>query len=447
MPTRARLNLRRRLQRMSRVHLWAMAGGLVLAALLLSAVRVSVLERDGGERVPASSAATAAAATSARAHAGQDAGMQVQAGALPAAQARARTPLPATDTAATAQQRRDFWLQSMLAALALLLLCGLYDASRRPRGGRSGPSGAPPGDTLAAPLPQAIAGAPRQSDVLVLAGSRMRQPLHALSLFAGSLDRDALPAQRRALQGLEASVREIADVIDEVEQISRLLRHEVPVTPAVLPVGEVFDRLRPAVARTARDHGVDVRWHASGLQVHGDPALVRTLLHALVGHAVRNARHRVLVAARPAAGRVRMQVRDDGDALGLVGAASPLEALLQRAQNGDDRDAGLELAIGAGIVDLLGLEIRARSAQGHGNTVTVDFPRACGTAATRPDDATVLSLALLESEARQGRRTQSRLPAPPKTAREDGTSPGPGNAGLAPERTAPAPGGESTRRS
>ncbi|NZA28584.1 HAMP domain-containing histidine kinase [Luteimonas sp. SJ-92] len=442
MPPRTRLNLRRWLQDASRARLWAIAGGLALAALLLSAERSSILERDDGGRDLATAAATAIAAGAP----GDEPGTPLPASARAQAETRAALPAPGGDAIARAREHRRIWVQGVIAALALLLLCGLYDASRRPRGGRSGPSGTPPGDTDAASLPQAGAGSPRQSDMLMLAGSRMRQPLHALSLFAGSLDRDALPAQRQALRGLEASVREIAGVIDEVEQISRLLRHEAPIARAALPVGEAFDRLRPLAVRVARDHGIDVHWRAGRLQVHSDPALACMLLRALVGHAVRHARHRVLVAARPASGRVHVQVRDDGVALELAGVASPLEALLQRAQEGDDRDAGLELAVGAGIVDVLGLEIRARSAREYGNTVTVDFPRAGATAATRPDDATALSLALLESEARQGRRTQSRLPDAPKAARAGDARSGHGHAAPAPEHAAPVPGSAGTRR-
>lgn len=445
MPAPARLTLRQRLRGMPRARLWALAGGLSLAALLVSAVRVSALDGDDDQRVRTRSAATQGT-LAANARTGEpDVRTPVRGEERAAAQARAEGPLPASSAASSAQAQRRIWLQGALAALALLLLCGVYDASRQPRRGAHGPSGAPSDDARAAPLPQAAAGSRRETDMLALAGSRMRQPLHAMSLFAGSLNRDALPAQRKALQGLEASVREMAGVIEEVEEISRLLRREVPVSVADLPVAGLFDALKPEVERRAQARGVDVHWHPGSLHLYSDPALAGRLLRVLVDQAVDRARRRVLIAARPATERVRVQVRDDGAAVGASAAAIPLEELLRRANDTDDRgDAGLELTLGAGIAELLALKVDLHTAPERGNTLAIDFPRASPAhATTQPDDATLLSLALLDSEARQGRLTPSRLSPAAPTSQGGGAYPERGNVEPSPMRVAPTPDGDS----
>lgn len=447
MPTPARLNLRTRLRDMPRARLWALAGGLSLAALLLSAARVSTLDGDDTERVRTHNAATQGATAAARTRAGPEAGTPGPASTRSIVQARAEGPLPASSGASSArtQAQRRIWLQGALAALALLLLCGAYDASRHARRDRYGPAGTPPDDTRAAPLPHAAAGSRRETDMLALAGSRMRQPLHAMSLFAGSLNRDALPAQRQALQGLEASVREMAGVIDEVEEISRLLRREMPVSVAALPAARLFDALKPEVERRAQARGVDVHWHAGGLHLYSDPALAGRLLRVLVDQAVDRARRRVLVAARPATERVRVQVRDDGAAMAACATAIPLDELLRCANDTDDqRDAELELTIGAGIAELLAVKVDLHAAPERGNTLAIDFPRASpAREATQPDDATLLSLALLDSEARQGRLTPSRLSTATPTSQGGGAHPERGNVEPSPMRVAPTPDSDS----
>lgn len=140
-----------------------------------------------------------------------------------------------------AQARTRIWLQAATAIVCLLLLFTAYDVSRRAQQS-SGP-GPAPADSPSSPRPPLQAEPPLPDDMLAIAGNRMRQPLHAMSLFAGSLNRDALPAQRQALLGLENSMRELADVIDDVERISQLLRSDTPGDVATAQAGSAGDNI------------------------------------------------------------------------------------------------------------------------------------------------------------------------------------------------------------
>lgn len=332
------------------------------------------------------------------------------------------------DAADAELERERIWRQGAQTLLALLLLFGVYHASHRLLAARDG----------IAPIQDQPADAdmPPSGDMLAIAGDRMRQSLHAVSLFAGSLNQSALPGQRDALHGLEASVRDLAYMIEEVEQLSRRLRHEVPVHAADLPVAELFEPLRAMLIRQARSAGVEVHWHSGDLCVHGDALLAERLVHVLVADAIHRARHRVLVAARPVAGRIVLQIRDDGESLDLAFDMPVLDALSQHARAIDQRDTALGLAVGARIAELLEVGVGIRRGPRAGNTIALDFPRA-RPPSPPPDDATVLSLALLESEARRGQKTPSRLGTASSLGHGDGTHSGTRNVEPAPMRAVP----------
>ncbi|MGO4260749.1 sensor histidine kinase [Lysobacter sp. TAB13] len=412
MPAHRRLSPWPRWLRSPRARAWALAGALALLVCAVSVVRVAMLDTTPGD--------------------GQGPRLsQAQAASPDIVEGAPR--LVRTDGADAGVAR--IWRQGAQAIVVLLLLFGAYDATYRFRPAR---------DPSAPTQPPPVADTIPSGDMLAIAGDRMRQSLHAVSLFAGSLNHGALPAQRDALHGLEACVRDLACMIEEVEQISRLLRHEVPVRAMDLPVAELFDSLRGLLVREARGAGVEVRWHSSDLCLRGDALLAERLVHVLVGSAIHRARHRVLVAARPVAGRVALQIRDDGDRLDIAADAPILDALSRHAQARDERDTALGLTVGARIAELLEVGVGIRRGQRRGNTIAIDFPRA-RPASPPPDDATLLSLALLESEARRGQLPPSRLGAASDTGHGGGAHSGTRNVEPAPMRTAPTSQGDIDR--
>lgn len=301
-------------------------------------------------------------------------------------------------------QRQRIVLEGLLMLGACLLLAGSGELLLGRRAGAgAGPVGPSP-DPLPERSTQPGDGAQQIAGLLAAAGPRMRQPLQALSLFTGSLTQDARPAQRQALQGMQASVRELASVIDEIDQLLHWLHRDLPLDAVALPVEALLDALRPDMAQLAEEHAVQVHWHGSGLALASDPELAARLLRALVGNAVRSARQRVLVAARPGARQVRLQVRDDGPAFALAQAV-PLAQLLQESQDVHRRAAGLGVA--AGVAGVLGMELTVRSPPTGGNVLEAGFPRVPDR--VTPDNAALLSLALLQAEAREGRRPRSQL--------------------------------------
>lgn len=284
-----------------------------------------------------------------------------------------------------ASERRQVWLQGVYASLALLAsMAGWRLVRRRSPHERAQPDGRVDGqgmDMRGLPSPR----------LLAQAGPRLRQPLHAMNLLAGSLSRDAMPEQREALSRLEQRVRELAGVIEEVEQMSQWLHQDLR---SVVSVNELFSLLRPGLLHLQAERGVELTWHAGGLRFRGDPVLSVRLLNLLVEYVVRNAQRTVVVRAWRDAGHVRIFIGVDSGSLDRA-ATEALGGWLRR-QRDEGRDHGLALA--ADIADLLGLEVEVHRTAMSGLALTVDLPFASGPSQS-PDIATLASLSLLGSAA------------------------------------------------
>jgi hypothetical protein len=310
--------------------------------------------------------------------------------------------------AAQHAQRQRIVVQSASLIVAVLLAAGIGFAAQRRRAPAGGaPTPAPDEPPMRTSTPGD--GAQQIAGLLVAAGPRMRQPLQALSLYAGSLHQDtAAPVQRQALRGMQASVSELAGVIDEVDQLLQWLQRDQPPAPETVPVMGLFEAMQVELAPLALERDVALHWHGAACALASDADLAQRLLRALVGNAVRSARGRVLVSARPGPSRVRVQVRDDGPRLASVAPMS-LAELLQDSQDAHRRAAGLGVA--AGVAGLLGLDLTVRSPPAGGNVMEAAFARHPTPAgAAVPDNAALLSLALLQSEARHGQRARASLP-------------------------------------
>jgi len=206
--------------------------------------------------------------------------------------------------------------------------------------------------------------------LLALAGDRLRQPLYALNLFAGSLGRDASPQQGAALRGLEDSLRDLARAVDDLEQTAGLLQDPVPVERVVLASAPLLER----VAGACTPGDVAVRWRTRDLSIHGDARLTTRLLQALVDDAARRTRTRVLLTARRAGDGVRVEIRDDGDALAASPPSDALIVLANQAGREGAHDHVLALAVAARLAALFGLAVTLRPGSTTGNAVSVLFP-------------------------------------------------------------------------
>lgn len=215
-----------------------------------------------------------------------------------------------------------------------------------------------------------------KSRFLAAASHDLRQPLHALSLFAADLQRqvrsgrsDDLP---RTAERIAAATATLGELFDALLDISRL--DVVGIRPEIRPVAlnRMLGRIVASFQRTAVDCNVTLVSRPTTLWAASDPALLERMLANLVSNALRYTRPggRVLVAARRRAGKALVEVRDNGPGIATEHQADIFAEFYQVGNVA--RETGRGLGLGLSIVDrlarALGVEIRLRSAPGRGTT-------------------------------------------------------------------------------
>ncbi|HWI10538.1 MAG TPA: HAMP domain-containing sensor histidine kinase, partial [Burkholderiaceae bacterium] len=160
----------------------------------------------------------------------------------------------------------------------------------------------------------------------------LRQPLHAMGLFAEALRQrvrePAGPPQGRTPEGearrvnndlevaqLVNSINESVDALEglfsELLDITRIDSGVIEVHPQHFEVGDILRKLRLHFEPGAFEKGLALRLRGGGRVVFADPLLVERILRNLVSNAIRYTNDgSVLVGCRQHGDRVRLQVWD-----------------------------------------------------------------------------------------------------------------------------------------
>lgn len=220
-------------------------------------------------------------------------------------------------------------------------------------------------------------------DAVAAASHDLRQPMHAIGLLVHALRARPLDATSAAIVGqLGATLAALEHQIDDLLDYSRGATGELQVQSVPLRLGELYQRLQPALQPLAFDRGLDLRWRGAHLRVDADPRLLERVLRNLIGNAVRYTDDGgVLIAARRRGAQVLLQVWDSG--VGL--SEDEFERLFEPGHRGAAaarrpgearRGVGLGLSIVRQMVDAMGLGLALRSTPGRGTVFTVVLPLA-----------------------------------------------------------------------
>ena len=222
----------------------------------------------------------------------------------------------------------------------------------------------------------------------------LRQPLHAMGLFAEALRQRAHdPEVASLVNSINESVDALEGLFGELLDITRIDTGGVDVNPAPVAMRELFARLRLHFEPTAFEKGLALSFHGARHVAFADPVLLERILRNLVSNAIRYTDDGgVLVSCRPRGDKLLMQVWDSG--IGISEASLPrifdefYQVQSQRPLEAHQRKGlGLGLAIVARLAGLLQAPITVRSRVGHGTVFSFEVPpgkavRALETAAT-----------------------------------------------------------------
>jgi signal transduction histidine kinase len=218
-----------------------------------------------------------------------------------------------------------------------------------------------------------------KSQFLAAASHDLRQPLHALGLFAASLsDKARDPEVRGIVENISASVEALEALFTELLDISKLDAGVIQPNLAIVSVEPMFDRLRADYEPYAREKGVRLSIMPSTARVYSDPTLLERILRNLIANAIRyTEKGSVVVGCRPRRDGYSIEVWDTGVGIPEEKLGKIFEEFYQAGNSERDRrkGLGLGLAIVKRIEQLLGYTIEVSSRPGRGSVFRFTVPR------------------------------------------------------------------------
>jgi signal transduction histidine kinase len=116
----------------------------------------------------------------------------------------------------------------------------------------------------------------------------LRQPLHAMGLFAEALrQRSHDPEVASLVNSINESVDALEGLFSELLDITRIDTGGVDVNPAPVRLRDVFQRLRLHFEPTAFEKGLMLSFHGEQHVAQADPVLLERVLRNLVSNAIR----------------------------------------------------------------------------------------------------------------------------------------------------------------
>lgn len=221
-----------------------------------------------------------------------------------------------------------------------------------------------------------------KSQFLAAASHDLRQPLHALGLFAAALSLKVRDADLRPLVGsINDSVEALEGLFAQLLDLSRLEAGALQAAPARTALAPLFARLAADFGPQAAAAGLVLRIRPTALWIESDPLLLERLLRNLVCNALRyTPRGGALVAARRRGNGVRIDVVDTGIGIAARDRDRVFADFVQVGagprQHVGGRGMGLGLAIVRRIADLLQHRLELASRPGRGSRFSIGVPLA-----------------------------------------------------------------------
>jgi len=209
----------------------------------------------------------------------------------------------------------------------------------------------------------------------------LRQPLHAMGLFAEALRNKSHDDEvAHLVNSINASVDALEELFSELLDITRIDSGGVAVNPQHFEMADIFRKLRLHFEPTAFEKGLALRMRGGKHMVHADPLLVERILRNLVSNAIRYTQDgTVLVGCRKRGDRVLLQVWDTGPGISESEQTRIFDEFYQVPGSNvvgshERKGLGLGLSIVKRLAGLMDAPLNIRSRPGHGTVFTVELP-------------------------------------------------------------------------
>ncbi|MEO8153297.1 MAG: ATP-binding protein [Rhizobacter sp.] len=209
----------------------------------------------------------------------------------------------------------------------------------------------------------------------------LRQPLHAMGLFAEALRQRSHDEEvTHLVASINGSVDALEGLFSELLDITKIDTGGVDVTPEHFNVGEIFRKLRLHFEPVAFEKGLALRFRGESYNIYADPMLVERILRNLVSNAIRYTNDgSVLVSCRRRDGRLLLQVWDTGVGIREREQEHIFEEFYQVPYSEtlspqQRKGLGLGLAIVKRLAGLIHSPLTLRSEPGRGSVFSLQLP-------------------------------------------------------------------------
>ena len=209
----------------------------------------------------------------------------------------------------------------------------------------------------------------------------LRQPLHAMGLFAEALrQRTHEPEVAQLVNSINESVDALEGLFSELLDITRIDSGGVEVNPESFAMAEIFRKIRLHCEPAAFEKGLDLRIRGDRHVAFADPLLVERIVRNLVGNAIRyTSDGTVLLSCRRRGERLLLQVWDTGPGIREDERARVFEEFYQVPGTStgtaeQKKGLGLGLAIVKRLAGLMGAPLALASQVGRGSVFSVELP-------------------------------------------------------------------------
>ena len=209
----------------------------------------------------------------------------------------------------------------------------------------------------------------------------LRQPLHAMGLFAEALRAKSHdPEVAKLVNSINESVDALEGLFSELLDITRIDSGGVEVNPEHFEMGEIFRKIRLHFEPAAFEKGLGLNIRGGRHVALADPLLVERIVRNLVSNAIRYTTDgTVLVSCRKRGGGLLVQVWDTGPGIREEERQRVFEEFYQvpgqQAVAAEQKKGlGLGLAIVKRLAALMAAPVRLASTPGRGSVFTLELP-------------------------------------------------------------------------
>jgi signal transduction histidine kinase/CheY-like chemotaxis protein len=217
---------------------------------------------------------------------------------------------------------------------------------------------------------------------LAAASHDLRQPLHALGLFASTLSERLGEADAPALvERIQISTESLSEMLDALLDMSRLDGGSIEPNITDFEIGPVLERLASELEPSARAKGLSLTLPATKELVRSDPVLLGRILQNLLTNAVRYTDSGgVTIRCNESGPDLRIEVADTGRGIPDAQHQNVFQEFVRIEEDSSDGGLGLGLSIAARMAQLLGHELSLESTPGSGSTFAISVERASASA-------------------------------------------------------------------